>query len=88
MFFILRYAVVWVTPSWHCGPFSDFGKIYQLATEALINSLPNWCEPIIDYISSPGTVIPAGLLLILIIYYLMSLTTALREAVQDLKVKK
>ena len=39
----------------------------------------------LDYIASPSTVIPMLLLLILIIYYLVSLTGALREANQDLK---
>lgn len=39
----------------------------------------------LDVIASPSTVIPILLLLILIIYYLMSLTGALREANQDLR---
>lgn len=81
-----RYAVVWLEPSWHCGPFSDYPKIYQLATSTLIGGLPPTLYPIIDYISSPGVVIPAGLLLVLIIYYLVSLTAALREANSDLRV--
>lgn len=41
----------------------------------------------LDYIASPSTVIPLLLLLILIIYYLVSLTGALREANQDLKIQ-
>ncbi|XP_045116158.1 uncharacterized protein LOC123507406 isoform X2 [Portunus trituberculatus] len=79
------YAVVWLAPSWHCGPFSDYPRIYQLATSTLIGGLPPTLYPIIDYISSPGVVIPAGLLLVLIIYYLVSLTAALREANSDLR---
>ncbi|XP_050707777.1 transmembrane channel-like protein [Eriocheir sinensis] len=79
------YAVVWLEPSWHCGPFSDYPKIYQLATSTLIGGLPPSLYPIIDYISSPGVVIPAGLLLVLVIYYLVSLTAALREANSDLR---
>lgn len=39
----------------------------------------------LDYIASPSTVIPLLLLLVLIIYYLISLTNALREANEDLK---
>lgn len=77
--------MVWLEPSWHCGPFSDYPKIYQLATSTLIGGLPQKFYPVIDYISSPGVVIPAGLLLVLIIYYLLSLTTALREANSDLR---
>lgn len=40
-----------------------------------------------DYIASPSTVIPLLLLLILIIYYLVSVTNALREANQDLRLQ-
>ncbi|XP_069175841.1 LOW QUALITY PROTEIN: transmembrane channel-like protein [Procambarus clarkii] len=79
------YAVVWLEPSWHCGPFSDYPRIYQLATSTLIGGLPTSLYPVVDYISSPGVVIPAGLLLVLIIYYLLSLTAALREANSDLR---
>lgn len=81
-----RYAVVWLEPSWHCGPFSDFPRMYKLATYTLIGGLPSSLYPVVDYISSPGVVIPAGLLLVLIIYYLLSLTAALREANCDLRV--
>ncbi|ROT63313.1 putative transmembrane channel-like protein 3 [Penaeus vannamei] len=79
------YAVVWLEPSWHCGPFSDFPRMYKLATYTLIGGLPSSLYPVVDYISSPGVVIPAGLLLVLIIYYLLSLTAALREANCDLR---
>lgn len=79
------FAVVWVAPSWHCGPFSDYEKMYFLATSTLIGGLPPSVFPIIGYISSPGVVIPAALLLVLIIYYLVSLTAALREANSDLR---
>lgn len=34
------YAIVWVEPSWHCGPFSGYSKIYNLATQSLISPLP------------------------------------------------
>lgn len=42
------YAIVWVEPSWHCGPFSGYKKIYHLATKHLTDSLP---DPIKKYIS-------------------------------------
>lgn len=41
----------------------------------------------LKYIASPSTIIPLLLLLILIIYYLVSLTNALREANQDLRLQ-
>lgn len=36
------YAIVWVEPSWHCGPFSGYKRIYYLATSSLRNALPDY----------------------------------------------
>lgn len=80
------YAIVWVEPSWHCGPFSNYKRIYHLFTRSLKKALPKSLHRSMDYIASPGIVIPLLLLLVLIIYYLVSLTNALREANNDLKV--
>ncbi|XP_026479327.1 transmembrane channel-like protein 2 [Ctenocephalides felis] len=81
------YAIVWVEPSWHCGPFSNYKRIYHLFTETLHNALPKSLHRSLDYIASPGTIIPLLVLLVLIIYYLISLTASLREANQDLKLQ-
>ena len=125
------YAIVWVEPSWHCGPFSGYKRIYYLATTSLRNALPNYiheyrfwlwsffflffctlwlnglymlimiqhdpnhaktfnsvkCFRVLDYIASPGIVIPLIVLMALIIYYMVSLTNSLRESNNDLKVK-
>jgi len=81
------YAIVWVKPSSHCGPFSGYERIYHIFTESLQKALPNYLDRALDYIASPGTVIPLLLLLVLVIYYLLSLTSALREANNDLKVR-
>ncbi|XP_077301771.1 transmembrane channel-like [Arctopsyche grandis] len=81
------YAIVWLTPSKHCGPFSNCTRIYHLFTHTLLKILPNSCHRALDYIASPGIVIPLLVLLILIIYYLLSLTGALREANNDLKIQ-
>lgn len=80
------YAIVWMEPSWHCGPFSNYKKIYFVFTRSLKQLVPESFRHIIDYIASPGTVIPLLLILLLVIYYLASLTSALREANNDLKV--
>nr|CAD7440300.1 unnamed protein product [Timema bartmani] len=79
------YAIVWVEPSWHCGPFSDHNRIYHLFTGSLQKALPKSLHFPLDYIASPSIVIPLLVLLVLIIYYLASLTGALREANNDLK---
>ncbi|XP_074604739.1 transmembrane channel-like isoform X2 [Brevipalpus obovatus] len=80
------FAVVWLQPSWHCGPFSDYDRIYQVFTKFLEKKLPDKVNTVIDYLSSPGTVIPVLMLLILIIYYLMSTVSSLREANSELKI--
>ncbi|CAK9797587.1 Transmembrane channel-like protein [Anthophora quadrimaculata] len=81
------YAIVWVVPSWHCGPFSGYKKIYHLATKQLTDSLPEPIQRCIDYIASPAIVIPLIVLMTLIIYYMISLTGSLREANNDLKIQ-
>ncbi|XP_076379188.1 transmembrane channel-like protein [Megalopta genalis] len=81
------YAIVWVEPSWHCGPFSGYKKIYHLATNQLTNSLPEPIQRCLDYVASPGIVIPLIVLMALIIYYMVSLTGSLREANDDLKIQ-
>ncbi|XP_011865678.1 PREDICTED: transmembrane channel-like protein 3 [Vollenhovia emeryi] len=81
------YAIVWVEPSWYCGPFSGYPKIYNLATHSLINSLPKLIQKCLDYIASPGIVIPLIVLMTLIIYYMASLAGSLREANNDLKMQ-
>ncbi|XP_029674198.1 transmembrane channel-like protein 3 [Formica exsecta] len=80
------YAIVWVEPSWHCGPFSGYPKIYNLATQTLINSLPQVIQRCLDYVASPGIIIPLIVLMTLIIYYMASLAGSLREANNDLRV--
>lgn len=81
------YAIVWVEPSWHCGPFSNYSRIFHIFTITLRKAVPKTLHKALDYIASPGIVIPLLVLLILIIYYLVSLTNALRETNNDLKIQ-
>ncbi|CAH0577839.1 unnamed protein product [Chrysodeixis includens] len=81
------YTIVWVKPSWHCGPFSEYDKIYYILTINIYKILPNSLNFAFKYIASPAIVIPLLVLLILIIYYLTSLTNSLREANNDLKIQ-
>ncbi|KAK8777870.1 hypothetical protein V5799_020794 [Amblyomma americanum] len=66
-----------------CGYF----RAYRVFTGYLDNTLPLWMNKIIEYLTSPGVVIPLILLLILIIYYLVALTGSLRESNNDLKLQ-
>jgi hypothetical protein len=59
--------------------------MYYLFTETLKGIMPDSTHKFLEYIASPAAIIPLLLLLILFIYYLISLTGALREANQDLK---
>ena len=34
------YAIVWLPPSWQCGPFSKYNRIFHIFTKALFNVLP------------------------------------------------
>ncbi|XP_059055114.1 transmembrane channel-like protein [Achroia grisella] len=81
------YTIVWVKPSWHCGPFSEYEKIYYILTNNIYKILPKSLNFALEYIASPAIVIPLLVLLILIIYYLTSLTNSLREANNDLKIQ-
>ncbi|KAF7284667.1 hypothetical protein GWI33_021851 [Rhynchophorus ferrugineus] len=81
------YAIVWIEPSWHCGPFSGYERIFHIFTKTIRANVPQSMHRALDYIASPGIVIPLLLLLVLIIYYLVSLTGALREANNDLKIQ-
>lgn len=82
------YTVVWIKPSWHCGPFSKYKRIFHIFTNTIQDNVPKVLQRALDYIASPGIVIPLLVLLILIIYYLISLTNSLREANEELKVIK
>ncbi|CAH0401812.1 unnamed protein product [Chilo suppressalis] len=81
------YTIVWVKPSWHCGPFSEYEKIYHILTNNIYKILPKSLNFALEYAASPAIVIPLLVLLILIIYYLTSLTNSLREANNDLKIQ-
>ncbi|KAK0180995.1 hypothetical protein PV327_003319 [Microctonus hyperodae] len=81
------YAIVWVEPSWHCGPFSGYYRIYHMATKSLKDVLPKKVHKALDYIASPGIIIPLLVLMTLIIYYMVSLAGSLREANNDLKIQ-
>ena len=83
--FQVAYAIVWLKPSWHCGPFSGYDLMYKVFTTKLISILPKQFHGTLDYISSPGIVIPTLVLLTLVIYYLISLSGLLREANADLR---
>merc|ERR1719397_857245 len=54
----VAYVVVGLKPSWHCGPFSDFQLMYHVFTHWLMEVMPQSLLPVLDYITSPGIIIP------------------------------
>ena len=81
----VAYAIVWLKPSWHCGPFARYDRMYKVFTRKILDILPEKLHGTLDYITSPGIVIPTLVLMVLIIYYLVSYTGLLRESNNDLK---
>lgn len=80
------YAMVVIQPSWYCGPFSGYKRMYTILTETIFKITPRSFDHALQYAVSPGSIIPLLVLLILVIYYLTSLASSLREANAELKV--
>jgi hypothetical protein len=63
----------------------SLSMMVQVLTEKIMDILPRRLHGTLDYITSPGIIIPVFVLLVLVIYYLVSLTGLLRESNEDLK---
>jgi hypothetical protein len=59
--------------------------MYLLFTDTVKKVVPDFTHAYLKYFVSPAAIIPLLLLLILFIYYLISLTGSLKRANQDLK---
>lgn len=38
----VSYAIVWIEPSWHCGPFAHHARIHRVFTDTLKSTLPKY----------------------------------------------
>lgn len=81
----VAYAVTWIRPSWHCGPFGGECRMYIVVTKLVKSMLPPEANNVFRYLTSPGAVIPILISLILIIYYLASTVSSSKEANKELK---
>uniref|UniRef100_A0A915IRE4 TMC domain-containing protein n=1 Tax=Romanomermis culicivorax TaxID=13658 RepID=A0A915IRE4_ROMCU len=85
MLFLCTLPVVFVLvsrrPSKICGPFGYQSHYFGVLVEGIPDNVKNY----LDYMASPGIIIPAIVLLFLIIYFLWSLNRGLKEANQDLQ---
>ena len=59
--------------------------MYKVFSEKVMQLLPTSAHGALDYITSPGIVIPTLVLMILVIYNLISTSGLLKEANEDLK---
>ena len=64
---------------------SEYERVYHILTKYIESKLPDTLNKVVDYLTSPGTIIPVILLLILIIYYLLSRNALLTEENSDLR---
>ncbi|XP_046554803.1 transmembrane channel-like protein 3 [Haliotis rubra] len=81
------FAIVGVEPSPRCGPFSGQSTMYQVLGDAMQSGLPPAVNSILEYAASPGVIIPVFLLLLMTIYYLVSVGRSLRESNNDLRMQ-
>ncbi|VDN51380.1 unnamed protein product [Dracunculus medinensis] len=79
------YVIASKRPSSICGPFAGHKRFYNVVTQMLEGRVDGKILGWLLYIGSPGVVIPVLLLLMLIIYFLVSLIRGLREANEDLQ---
>uniref|UniRef100_A0AAY4CXU2 Transmembrane channel-like protein n=1 Tax=Denticeps clupeoides TaxID=299321 RepID=A0AAY4CXU2_9TELE len=81
------YTIMTLSPSFDCGPFSGKERMYDVIIETIDRDLPSFMGTIFGYVSNPGLIIPAVLLMVLAIYYLNSVSKAYQNANNELKKK-
>ncbi|KAK0403641.1 hypothetical protein QR680_017046 [Steinernema hermaphroditum] len=79
------YVIASKRPSSVCGPFAGYEQFYQVFTNVVKARVDEKVLGWLTYMISPGVVIPVLLVLMLIIYFLVSLVRGLREANTDLQ---
>ncbi|TKR80172.1 hypothetical protein L596_014290 [Steinernema carpocapsae] len=79
------YVIASKRPSTVCGPFAGYKQFYQVFTDVVKARVDHKVLGWLTYMISPGVIIPVLLVLMLIIYFLVSLVRGLREANTDLQ---
>uniref|UniRef100_A0A1I7Y920 TMC domain-containing protein n=1 Tax=Steinernema glaseri TaxID=37863 RepID=A0A1I7Y920_9BILA len=79
------YVIASKRPSTVCGPFAGYEQFYQVFTNVVKARVDKKVLGWLTYMISPGVIIPILLVLMLVIYFLVSLVRGLREANSDLQ---
>ncbi|XP_063806956.1 transmembrane channel-like protein 2-A [Pseudophryne corroboree] len=83
----VAYTIMTISPSFDCGPFSGKKKMYDVLQETIEKDFPAFITMVFGYVSNPGIVIAAVLLMILAIYYLNAISKAYKNANIEFKKK-
>ncbi|KAM6943976.1 transmembrane channel-like protein 2-B [Lycodopsis pacificus] len=81
------YAIMTLSPSFDCGPFSGQERMYDVVMETIEQDLPSFLSNIFSYATNPGLILSAVLLMLLALYYLNAVSKGYQQANMDLKRK-
>ncbi|XP_075208545.1 transmembrane channel-like protein 2-A [Anomaloglossus baeobatrachus] len=83
----VAYTIMTISPSFDCGPFSGKTRMYEVLQETIEKDFPPFMTNLFGYVSNPGIVIAAVLLMALAIYYLNAISKAYKNANIEFKKK-
>uniref|UniRef100_A0ABM5GPT2 Transmembrane channel-like protein n=1 Tax=Pogona vitticeps TaxID=103695 RepID=A0ABM5GPT2_9SAUR len=83
----VAYTIMSLPPSFDCGPFSGKRKMYDVIQETITYDFPPLVAKILGYLTNPGLIMTAILLMVLAIYYLNAVAAAYQHANAELKRK-
>ncbi|KAM4706968.1 transmembrane channel-like protein 2-B [Discoglossus pictus] len=83
----VAYTIMSISPSFDCGPFSEKQRMYDVIQETFQKDFPPFITQVLGYVSNPGLIIAAVLLMMLAIYYLNAISKAYKNANNELKSK-
>ncbi|XP_071993912.1 transmembrane channel-like protein 2-B [Engystomops pustulosus] len=83
----VAYTIMTISPSFDCGPFSGKTRMYEVLQETMEKDFPPFITQVFGYVSNPGIVIAAVLLMALAIYYLNAISKAYKNANIEFKKK-
>ncbi|XP_075060970.1 transmembrane channel-like protein 2-A [Mixophyes fleayi] len=83
----VAYTTMTISPSFDCGPFSGKNRMFDVLQETIEKDFPPFVTMVFGYLSNPGVIIAAVLLMVLAIYYLNAISKAYKNANIEFKKK-